>query len=374
MVDSVPFTDIAVDDAMVERVVEVLRSGRHVKGPECEAFEAHFADACETTHAVGVSNGTAALLLAMKSLDVGPGDEVFVPGHTYFATVSPVLELGATPRFVDVDPDRYTMNPAALRKAVGASETPAAVAVTHMHGQPAAMDEIVAVADEHDLALIEDAAQAHLAEFDGKPVGGFGDAGCVSFYPTKNMTVGGDGGMIVTDDDELAETARALRNHGRDDSGEHVELGLNYRLDETNAAFGDEQLKRLPDWIEGRRRAAAQYDDRLADVEGVVTPETYPDATHVYHHYPVQVDDRAAFRAFLDERGVSTGVHYERAVHEHPAVRERTETPDLPVAERYCARTVSLPMHPRLAEAEVDHVCDVVEAYAADRAGVEAEQ
>jgi dTDP-4-amino-4,6-dideoxygalactose transaminase len=372
MVDSVPFTDIAVDDAMVERVAEVLRSGRHVKGPECEAFEANFADACGTAHAVGVSNGTAALLLAMKSLDIGPGDDVFVPGHTYFATVSPVLELGATPRFVDVDPDRYTMAPDALRAAVEASENPTAVAVTHMHGQPADMGAIGEVADDHDLALIEDAAQAHLATYEDRPVGGFGDAGCFSFYPTKNMTVGGDGGMIVTNDDELAATARALRNHGRDGSGEHVELGLNYRLDETNAAFGDEQLKRLPDWIEGRRHAAAQYDDRLGDVAGVRTPATYEEATHVYHHYPVQVDDRESFREFLDERGVSTGVHYERAVHEHPAVRERTETPELPVAEAYCAQTVSLPMHPRLSEEEAAYVCEAVEAYAVD--GLEAER
>jgi len=365
MVDHVPFTDIYADETIVERVGEVLRSGRYVKGPVLEEFEERFAEASGTEHAVGVSNGTAALLLAMKGLDIGPGDEVFVPGHTYFATVSPVLEVEATPRFVDVDPDRLTMDPDALRAAVEAADSPRAVAVTHMHGVPADMDPILEVVEEHDLLLIEDAAQAHLAEYDGQPVGSFGDAGCYSFYPTKNMTVGGDGGMITTQRDDLAAAARALRNHGRDGSGEHVRLGLNYRLDETNAAVGIEQLERLPDWSEGRREAARTYDERLEGVPGVETPPNPADATPVYHHYPVLVEERERFRSFLDDRGVDTGVHYDVAVHEHPAVRERVGDADAPVAEDVSARTVSLPMHPRLSEAEIAHVCDAVEAYAA---------
>lgn len=376
MPESVPFTDIAMDDAMVERVESVLRSGRHVKGDECETFEANFAAACETDHAVGVSNGTAALLLGMQALGIGPGDTVFVPGHTYFATVSPVLELGATPRFVDIDPDRYTMDPDALRAAVEASDDPTAVAVTHMHGQPAAMDEILDIADGNDLLVIEDAAQAHLATLDGDPVGGLGDVGCFSFYPTKNMTVGGDGGMVTTDDEAVARQLRALRNHGRDETGEHVALGLNYRLDETNAAVGDEQLARLPEWIEGRRRAASQYDRRLGDCPAVATPATVEDATHVYHHYPVQVStgERKAFRAFLDERGVATGIHYDRPVQEQPAVRERVEPAETPVAAAYCARTVSLPMHPRLTDAEIETVCAAVEAFADESGQVETQR
>ncbi len=365
MVDHVPFTDIYADETIVKRVGEVLRSGRYVKGPLLQEFEERFAEACGTEHAVGVSNGTAALLLAMKGLDIGPGDEVFVPAHTYFATVSPVLEVGATPRFVDVDHDRLTLDPDRLRAAVAAADSPRAVAVTHMHGVPAEMDPILEVVEEHNLLLIEDAAQAHLAEYKGRPVGSFGDAGCYSFYPTKNMTVGGDGGIITTDSDDLAAAARALRNHGRDDTGQHVRLGLNHRLDETNAAVGIEQLAHLPDWSEGRREAARAYDDRLKTVPGVETPPNPTDATPVYHHYPVLVEDRERFRAFLDDRGVETGVHYEVAVHEHPAVRERVGDADAPVAEDLCARTVSLPMHPRLSDEEIAHVCDVVEAYAA---------
>jgi len=352
-----------MDSDTIKRVGEVLRSGRHVKGPVAEEFEAEFAAACDTEHALTVSNGTAALLLSMKALDIGPGDEVFVPAHTYFATVSPVLELGATPRFVDVDPERYTMDPELLAEAIANAENPGAVAVTHMHGQPAGLDPILDIAADSDLPVIEDAAQAHLATYDDKPVGGFGDVGCFSFYPTKNMTVGGDGGMVTTDREDIASRVRALRNHGRNEDGEHVELGLNYRLDETNAAVGREQLDRLPDWIDGRRRAAAYYDQHLPESDDLVVPSKFSDATHVYHHYPVQVPDREGFRAYLDENGVDTGIHYKKAVHEQPAVAERVNEVEKPVAERLCHRTVSLPMHPRLIEEELEYVCETIRGY-----------
>jgi len=363
MARQVDFTDIHIDSDTIERVDEVLRSGRYVKGPVAEQFEAEFAAACDTEHAVTVSNGTAALLLSMKALDLGPDDEVFVPAHTYFATVSPVLELEATPRFVDVEPQRYTMDPDLLARAVEEAETPAAVVVTHMHGQPADLDPILDIAADYGLSVVEDAAQAHLATYDERPVGGFGDVGCFSFYPTKNMTVGGDGGMETSDDDAIASTVQALRNHGRNEDGDHVELGLNYRLDETNAAVGREQLDRLPDWIEGRRRAAAYYDQHLPESDDLVTPSDPPDSTHVYHHYPVQVPDREEFRAHLDENGVDTGVHYEKAVHEQAAVAERAGEADKPVAVRLCRRTVSLPMHPRLTDEELEYVREMIREY-----------
>ncbi|AZH24765.1 DegT/DnrJ/EryC1/StrS family aminotransferase [Haloplanus aerogenes] len=365
MVDEVPFVDITIDDEMISEAVNVLESGRLVKGPECEALENAFADLCSTDHAIGVSNGTAALLLSMKALDINPRDQVFVPGHTYFATVSPVLELGADPVFVDVDPDRYTMDPELLKDAIDEATNPEAIVVTHMHGQPAEMDAILEIADEYGLTVIEDAAQAHRAIYDGQPVGSFGDVGCFSFYPTKNMTVGGDGGMITTDDPELAAEARALRNHGRDESGKHTHLGLNYRLDEVKAAIGREQLTRLPDWIQARREAASQYNERLQDIKEVILPETYPQSKHVYHHYPVLVpaSERAGFRTHLDEHRIGTGIHYEEAVHQHKAVRDRVKNTTLPVAEDICARTVSLPMHPQLSEPEVKYVCNRVGGY-----------
>lgn len=362
MVEQVPFTDIYMDDATVDRVATVLRSGRYVKGPVLEEFENEFAGAIGTDQAIGVSNGTAALLLSMKAIGITNDDDVFVPAHTYFATVSPILEIGATPRFVDVDPERYTMDPELLETAIESAENPRAVTVTHMHGQPADINQILDIADQHDLAVIEDAAQAHLATYDGHPVGSFGDVGCFSFYPTKNMTVGGDGGMITTDDSDIADTCRALRNHGRDETGEHVVLGLNYRLDETNAAVGLEQLAHLPHWNKGRRRAAARYNRQLKTIDGITTPETYSDTKHVYHHYPVQVDDRETFREHLDDNGIDTGIHYVRAVHQQPAVENRVDdSPEAPCAEHLCERIVSLPMHPRLAVEEIDYVCNMIE-------------
>jgi len=365
MVDSVPFTDIYVDDTITERVADILTSGRYVKGPVNEEFERQFADATGTDHAVSVANGTAALLLAMKSLGIGEGDEVFVPAHTYFATVSPVLELGATPRFVDVSSNRYTMSPNGLRKEVQAAKNPAAVVVTHMHGQPADMDPITDIADKHGLPIVEDAAQAHLAEYSGNRAGSMGDIGCFSFYPTKNMTTGGDGGMITTDDSDIAAQCRALRNHGRNEDGEHVVLGLNYRLDETSAAVGIEQLKHLPDWSEGRRNVASQYNDLLSDSDTVETPPNPGDSKPVYHHYAVQVPaiDRTPLRDHLNEWNVDTGIHYDLAVHEQPAVRDRIDTATAPVAERYCRRTISLPMHPRLSDEEIHHVVAAIEEY-----------
>ena len=365
MVDEVPFVDITINDEMISDAVSVLKSGRLVKGPECEALENAFTDLCSTDHAIGVSNGTAALLLSMKALDIDAGDNVFVPGHTYFATVSPVLELGADPVFVDVDPNRYTMDPELLKDAIDEAANPEAIVVTHMHGQPAEMDSVLDIADEYGLTVIEDAAQAHGATYNSQPVGSFGDVGCFSFYPTKNMTVGGDGGMITTDCPELAAEIRALRNHGRDESGKHTHLGLNYRLDEVKAAIGREQLRRLPDWTQARRKAASHYDKQLQHIEQVTIPETYDQSQHVYHHYPVLVpaSERAAFRTHLDESGIGTGIHYERAVHQHKAVRDRVANTTLPVAEDICARTVSLPMHPQLSEPEVKYVCNRIKGY-----------
>ncbi|WP_435102064.1 DegT/DnrJ/EryC1/StrS family aminotransferase [Halarchaeum sp. P4] len=360
MPDQIPVAQPAVDDAMVEAATAALRSGRHVKGPRAEAFEAAFAEFCGTEHAVAVSSGTAALLLALRSAGVGAGDTVLVPGHTFFATVSPVLSLDAEPQFVDVDPETYTMDPDAL--AIAAADCdPDAILPVHLYGQPAAMDTIHTVADAHDAVVVEDACQAHGATYRGERAGSLGDVGCFSFYPTKNMTVGGDGGMLVTDDGDIAECARHLRNHGRDASGEHVALGLNYRLDEMGAAVGREQLAHLPAWNARRREVAAHYRERLGDVEAVSLPTERADAEHVYHLYVAQVDDRPAFRDALDDHGVDTGVHYPTPAHRHEAVREHLDaTPDLPATERLVERIVSLPMHPGLGDAEVERVCAAV--------------
>ncbi|WP_049985939.1 DegT/DnrJ/EryC1/StrS family aminotransferase [Halobellus rufus] len=363
MVDSVDFTDIRVAEDTIEAVVDVLESGRFVKGPLVERFENRFAETCGVDHAVAVSSGTAAILLALEAAGIGEGDSVFVPGHTFFASASPVLALGATPVFVDVDPETYTMDPDSLATAVAAADNPAAVIPVHIYGGMADVDAIDAIASEHDLFVVEDSCQAHFASRDGATAGTVGDAGAFSFYPSKNMTVGGDGGMAITDDADLAETMRMLRNHGRGDEGVHRRLGLNYRLDETNAAVGLRQLDRVRDWSERRRAAARRYTDRLADVDAVTTPFVPADVEHVFHLYVIQVPDREALADFLADRNVDTGVHYPTPAHQHPAIVSRVETPELPVTESLCDRILSLPMHPRLTDAEVDYVCSAIEEF-----------
>ena len=367
--EQVPFTDIYVDEDIVERATDVLQSGRYVKGEECAAFEAAFADFCGTDYAVGVSSGTASILLALQSLDVGEGDEVLVPAHTFFASVSPILTLGATPRFVDVDSETYTLDPVDLRRQVERATNPAAILPVHLYGQLADPEAIRAVADEYDLAVVEDACQAHGATAGGSRAGALGDAGCFSFYPSKNLTVAGDGGMLVTDDAELAESARQLRNHGRNDAGEHVSLGLNFRLGELPAAVGHEQLRHLPEWNAGRARAASEYTDRLADLDPVVTPTERPDADHVYHLYVVRVaaEYRDTLRDTLAEQGIQTGIHYPTPAHEHPAVVDRLgETPGLDRTEALCDQIVSLPMHPRITDDEIETVCAALRDFFTD--------
>lgn len=360
---SVPFTDIYVDKEIVEAGSEVLEGTRYVKGPKLEQFEERFAEMAGTEHAVGVSNGTAANLLGLQAAGVDEGDDVFVPGHTFFATASPVLQLGANPVFVDIDPETYTMDPDELAAAVEEADNPAAVTPVHIYGQIADMGRITEVADEHDLAVVADSCQAHFASRGGTTAGTAGDVGTFSFYPSKNMTVGGDGGMLITDDEGIADEARALRNHGRDESGEHVTLGLNYRLDEFKAAVGLEQLKHIEDWSESRNEAAQKYTAKLSDVDEVTTPTEAPDAYHVYHLYVIQVPDRDDLRAYLDDRGIDTGIHYETPAHEHPPIVDRCGEVRLERTERLCDRIVSLPMHPRITDEEIDYVCGAIEDY-----------
>lgn len=359
--EAIDVVDVYVDDTIVERARAVLESKRYVKGPVLEAFEEAFAAFCEAEHAVGVSSGTAALALAMESYGVGPGEEVFVPGHTFFASVSPVLALGATPTFVDCDPETYTIDTEDLAAKAEASDAPSAVVPVHLYGQPAAMDRVNEIATEYGMAVIEDACQAHGARYRGERAGSLGDVGCFSFYPSKNMTVGGDGGMLVTDDAERAERARELRNHGRDNEGEHVRLGLNYRLDELKAAIGDEQLKHLPEWNRRRREIARRYTEELSAIPEVRTPTVAPDVEHVFHLYVIQVPDREALREDLSEREVGTGIHYPTPAHRHAAIEEEVGIVEaLPVTDALCERIVSLPMHPRLTDDDVDRVCEAI--------------
>ncbi|WP_232702138.1 DegT/DnrJ/EryC1/StrS family aminotransferase [Halobacterium wangiae] len=359
----VDFTDIYVDDEILESVESVLRSTRYIKGPELEAFEEAFARHCGVEHAVGVSSGTSAILLALQSVGVGEGDDVFVPGHTFFATVSPVLALNANPVFVDIDPETYTMDPEDLIRAIESSDHPTAVFPVHIYGQMADMSRISEIAEQYDLKVVEDACQAHFAERNGDVAGTIGDAGAFSFYPSKNMTVAGDGGMLMTDDDDVAEQARMLRNHGRNEVGEHVDLGLNYRMDEVRAAVGNEQLAHIDEWNTARNQAAQTYSRLLADVDEITTPFEADGAFHVYHLYVIQAPDRDKLQSHLEDQGIDTGIHYPTPAHEHEAVVERRGESSLPTTEDLADHILSLPMHPRISEKEIEYVCDTIEEY-----------
>ena len=348
---SVPFLDLgaAHDELRPEldaAVTRVLRSGWFVLGKEVSAFEASFAAYCEAGHCVGTANGLDALRLALGALGVGPGDEVIVPSHTFIATWLAVSECGAVP--VPVEPDEATFNidPARIEAAV-TSRTKAIVPV-HLYGQPADLDPILAVAEAHGLAVVEDAAQAHGARYKGRRVGAHGHAVAWSFYPGKNLGALGDGGAVTTDDPVLAQTIRALAKYGSREKYVHASRGVNSRLDEIQAAVLSAKLPHLDAWNARRRDVAARYLEALADVD-LILPSVPEFAEPVWHLFVVRSTRRDGLRARLAEAGVQTQIHYPKAVHMQEAYADMAIEPDaLPHARRLAGEVLSLPMGPHL--------------------------
>lgn len=341
----------------------VVERAAYILGPEVRDFEAAFAEFCACPHALGVSTGTDALLLAYKAAGIGPGDEVIVPANTFLATAEAVSHVGGTPVFVDCLPETANIDPAAVEAAV--TPRTKAVVPVHLFGQPADMDAIDALAAKHGLVVIEDACQAHGATHKGRPTGSLGHIAAFSFYPGKNLGALGDGGAVTTADAGMAETVRILRNHGDKSKSEHVVVGYCFRLDNLQAAFLQIKLKRLPEWNRARRAAARRYDRLLAEVFGggpsaAVVPMTErPDVQAVYHLYVVQLDDRDAVRAALDAAGVGTGIHYPVPVHLQPAYAHLGyKTGACPVAECLAGRILSLPMFPEITDQQVDYVVE----------------
>ena len=347
----------AIDAALAR----VLDSGSYVLGEEVAAFEGEFAAYCGASHAVGVGSGTDALVLALRALGIGPTDEVIAPSHTALATVAAMLAAGATPVLIDIGGD-YTLDPARLEAAVG-SRTKAVIAV-HLYGQPADLDTIGAIARRHGLKLIEDCAQAVGASYRGRTVGAFGDAGCFSFYPTKNLGAVGDGGMVTTSDEALAGRVRRLRQYGWDEHRNTEEPGLNSRLDPLQAAILRAKLPSL-DAANTRRRAIADmYAAGLADLP-LTLPAARNETDHVFHLYVVAGDYRDALIAHLAAQGVGAAVHYPVPVHRQRGYTERTvvSTEGLPVTEWVVDRIVSLPMYPELSDDEVASVIAAVRGF-----------
>lgn len=335
-------------------VASVLEGGRFVLGPPVEAFEREFAAYCGTSHAVAVNSGTSALHVALLAAGIGRGDEVVTVPFTFVATVAAIEYAGATPVLVDVDPDYYTMDPVALERAV----TPRTKAVipVHLFGQPADMHAIRDVANRHKLAVIEDAAQAHGAGYEGRRAGSLGDIGCFSFYPTKNLGAYGEGGAAVTDNAALAERMRLLRSWGERHRYEHSIRGFNYRMDAIQGAILGVKLRHLDAWIEARRCHAVRYGELLAGAP-VRTPRERAGARHVYHAYSVRVSSRDAWHAHLRERQIEAVAHYPLPVHVQPAYADLGyRRGDFPVAEALADEVLSLPLFPEMTAAQIETV------------------
>lgn len=357
---SIPIAAPDLGARELARTMDVVESGRLADGPAVRAFEGAFSDYCGADHGVAVANGTGALTTALRALGVGAGDYVLTTPLSFVATANAARLVGATPIFADVDPERYTLDPEAVRRRIAAydGEIDCIVAV-HLYGLPAPMDELREIADEHDVPLLEDAAQAHGAELNGRRVGTLGDAACFSFYPTKNATTG-EGGMIVTDDEAVAERAQRFVNHGRNDADVHASVGHNLRMTSVAAAIGGAQLRKLPRYTAARRRAAKRYTQALEGTPSVVAPIEPEGYRHVYHQYTVRTPDRRGLRAHLQRHDVDTGIYYPRPIHRQPAY-DRPAT--LPVAEQAAEEVLSIPVHPGLSAAQVETVATVLETY-----------
>ena len=337
-------------------VLSTLRSGRYALGPEVEAFERAFAAYCGAKHAVAVNTGTSALHLALLAAGIAPGDEVITTPATFVATVAAIRYAGATPVFVDIDPERWTLDPSKLEAAV--SPRTRAIVPVHLHGRLADMAAIVAIARRHGLKVIEDAAQAHGAFRGEVGAGSFGDAGCFSFYPGKNLGACGEGGAVTTDDDAMAETMRRLRDWGQEGRYNHVLEGFNYRMDAVQGAALRVKLQRLQSWTDARRRIAARYH-ALLDGSGIGLPAPSGPDDHSYHVFAVRTPARDRIRALMTTAGVETGLHYPRPVHLQPAYATLGYgRGDLPEAEALASETLSLPMFPELSDAQVQQVAE----------------
>jgi dTDP-4-amino-4,6-dideoxygalactose transaminase len=354
-----------VDTEVKERVLEVIDSGQYILGQHCRDFEKEFAQFVGTKHAVLTSSGTSAIFLCLKALGVGMGDEVLVPSLTAFPTVEPIFHVGAKPIFVDTD-ETFTMAPDHVEEVLK-NETKGlrkkrikGILPVHLYGHPANMDAILDLAKHYKLFVLEDCCQAHGARYKGKRVGSMGVAGCFSFYPSKNLTVFGDGGILVTNEEGLANQCRMLRDHGRKEKYEHEVVGYNLRFNEIQAVVGRHQLRKLEWFNESRRRIAQWYDDGLANTP-VTTPRAKTWAEPVYHLYVIQTPDRERLVNFLKERGIQTGIHYPIPNHLQPAVRNSLgEQPRLEYTEKVAKKILSLPIYPELEKEKVDFVCATI--------------
>jgi dTDP-4-amino-4,6-dideoxygalactose transaminase len=354
----IPIARPLVGDDECEAVLRVLRSGHLVQGKVVQEFEERFAAVCDVPYAIATTSGTTALHLALLAHGIGPGDEVITPSFSFIASANAALYVGATPVFVDIDPDTLNLDPDDVEAKI-TPRTKAIVAV-HLFGSPAALDRLVDICERHSLVLIEDACQAHAATFAGRPVGSFG-TGCFSFYPTKNVT-SGEGGMITTNDARIAETARLLRAHAMPQRYYHVALGYNFRLSDIHAAIGLVQMDHLTEWTEQRVCNAGTLR-RLLEHLPIEFQSVHPDAAHVFHQFTVRIPEgRDEVMAYLKEHGVGCEVYYPLPIHQQQLYRELGYADVLPHTELAAREVLSLPVHPSLTGEELRVVARTVAA------------
>jgi dTDP-4-amino-4,6-dideoxygalactose transaminase len=362
----VPFVDLraqyrAIADKVRPKVEAVIANADFILGQDVTFFEEEFAAYCGVGYGIGLDSGTSALELSLRACDIGEGDEVITAANTFFATVAAITYVGAKPILVDINPLSYNMNVARIEEAL--SERTRAIIPVHLCGQPANMDPVMELAEQKELWVIEDACQAHGARYRGCRVGSLGHVACFSFYPAKNLGGYGDGGMVVTNDEKIAERVRMLRNYGQQEKYRHLIVGYNRRLDTLQAAVLRVKLRHLDEWNEARRRHAHLYDRLLKDTS-VVPPFNPEYSEHVYHLYVVQSERRDELREWLGSKGIATGIHYPVPIHLQPAYAHLGHSRgDFPVAEAYARQTLSLPMFPELTREQIEYVAGAIHQF-----------
>ncbi len=362
----VSFNDLAAHQLPLKQDIKlamdrVILNTRYINGKEVKAFESQFSEYCGVAHTIGASSGTDALILALRSLNIGEGDEVITTSHTFIATAEAILAVNATPVFVDINDTTYHIDPEKIEEKV--SYKTKAIIVVHIHGQPADMESIADIANRHGLKVIEDAAQAHGAYFADKRVGQWGDLACFSFFPGKNLGAFGDAGGVVTNSPELAELCCQLRDHGRVDKYRSTLIGVNARLDTLQAAILSVKLKHLDAWNDKRCEWAEYYSRHLEELP-ITLPQRQERATHVYHHYVIATDQRDTLQAYLKEHNIASGIHYPVPVHLQPAMHSfGYGEGSIPVTESIVKKILSLPLFPELKQSQADHVIETIKRF-----------
>ena len=366
----IPFVDLKVQydsikDEIDEAIQKVLNNTSFIMGEELKKFEEEFARFCNVKYAIGVANGSDALILALRACEIGEGDEVITVPHTFIATTEAISNVGGKVVFVDIDPKTYTIDIAKIEEKI--NERTKAIIPVHLYGQPADMDPIMKLAKKYNLKVIEDAAQAHGAEYKGKKVGSIGDVACFSFYPGKNLGAYGDAGMVVTNNEEIAEKVKLLRNHGRiTKKYEHDIEGYSSRLDNLQAAILRVKLRHLNKWNESRRENAKKYNKLLNNIGGITTPYEANYAKHVYHLYVIGVEKegRDKLREELKSKGIATGIHYPIPLHLQPAYNYLGyKRGDFPITEKASQEIISLPMFAELSDEQIEEIVKIIRNY-----------